>query len=35
LRWVAVVVVCAELDLGYLQLKLVLRKSGAEEVVEP
>ena len=34
MRWVAVGVVCADLDHGYLQLILVLRKSSVEEVVE-
>ncbi len=34
-RWVAGDVVRADLDHGYLRLKLVLRKSGVEEVVEP
>jgi hypothetical protein len=34
-RWVSVGVVCADVYHRYLQLKLVLRKSGVEEVVEP
>jgi len=34
-RWVAVGVVCADLDHGYLRLKFVMRKSGVEEVVVP
>jgi hypothetical protein len=34
-RWVAGGVVCTDLDHGHLRLKLVLRKSGVEEVVEP